>query len=151
MARGLELRLPPVALWLLLTVPMLASRWPLSWPTPLQGLLALLLGGAGALLILSAVLVMRQLHTTVHPQRPHETHTLVIHGPFRLSRNPIYLGLLLALLAVGLGLGSWLLLPLAAIFVAYLNRWQIAAEERAMAARFGPQFQRYCRRVRRWL
>jgi protein-S-isoprenylcysteine O-methyltransferase Ste14 len=83
------------------------------------------------------------------PNRP--ASTLVTHGPFRLSRNPMYLGLSLVYLGVTLLVNSvWplLLLPLV---IAILQPTVIRLEERYLGARFGTAYDEYCRRVRRWL
>jgi protein-S-isoprenylcysteine O-methyltransferase Ste14 len=76
---------------------------------------------------------------------------LVMGGVYRLTRNPMYLAMLVVLAAWALvvsNFAAFLLLPL---FVAYLNRFQILPEERALQARFGAEFERYRSSVRRWL
>lgn len=76
---------------------------------------------------------------------------LVAHGPYRLSRNPMYLGLLLWLTAYALFLGSvlpWLVLPL---FIAAMTVLFIRREEALLEATFGAPYRRYRARVRRWL
>ena len=79
------------------------------------------------------------------------TTTLVRSGVFRLTRNPMYLGLLLILLAWALFLGSgWSLLG-PVVFVIYLNRFQILPEERVLAAKFGVEYAAYRKCVRRWI
>ena len=72
-------------------------------------------------------------------------------GVYRITRNPMYLGLLLILIAWAVFLSSaWLLLgPLT--FVLYMNRFQIGPEERALSAMFGNSYAEYKARVRRWL
>jgi protein-S-isoprenylcysteine O-methyltransferase Ste14 len=62
----------------------------------------------------------------------------------------MYLSLLLLLLAWGLYLGNAFNTLLAALFVAYMNRFQIGPEERFLESRFGPAFRQYCTLVRRW-
>ena len=100
---------------------------------------------------LAAAWSLLRARTTLDPQRPGRTTRLLTSGVFARSRNPIYLGdaLLLAALAVGLGNAlNFLLLPL---FVAIIDRLQIAAEERALQRLFGDEYRAYCARVRRWL
>jgi protein-S-isoprenylcysteine O-methyltransferase Ste14 len=94
----------------------------------------------------------RRAQTTVDPTRPAKASALVVGGVYRLSRNPMYLGFLLLLLAWGVYLShlpSLLLAPLA--FVLYLNRFQITPEERALESLFGDEYRAYKREVRRWL
>ena len=87
--------------------------------------------------------------TSIRPSSP--ASTLVTHGPFRLSRNPMYLGLTLVYLGVILLMNSvWtaLFLPLV---IAVLHLTVIRHEERYLAATFGSEYEHYRRRVRRWL
>jgi len=93
----------------------------------------------------------RKAATTVHPMKPQESSALVVGGVYRYTRNPMYLGMLLVLAAWGVWLANvaaWLALPL---FIAYIGRFQIAPEERALEAHFGAAFADYRRAVRRWL
>jgi len=89
--------------------------------------------------------------TTVHPLRLENNRALVTGGIYRLTRNPMYLGLLLLLVGFAIRLGSltpFLVLPL---FVSAMNRFQIAHEERFLSERYGRDYDDYRRRVRRWL
>jgi len=112
---------------------------------------ALALAAAGAAVALAGVAEFRRVRTTVNPLRPERASALVTSGVFRWTRNPMYLGLALALL----GWAAFLAHPLAALgvpaFVVWMNRWQIPREERALAALFSEEFARYRTRVRRWL
>lgn len=89
--------------------------------------------------------------TTIDPVHLDRTRVLVASGIFRLSRNPMYLSLALLLAAWGVWLGNAASLVLIAGFVAYIGRFQIAPEERALRAKFGEEFEAYAQRVRRWL
>jgi len=92
---------------------------------------------------------MHRARTTVSPWAA--VSALVTAGPFRFTRNPIYLGDLLFYLGVSLWVGSWwpvLLLPL--VFLA-MQRLVIGPEERYLSARFGADYTAYRARVRRWL
>jgi protein-S-isoprenylcysteine O-methyltransferase Ste14 len=112
--------------------------------------LAMLLVLCGGAVALAGVLAFRRARTTVNPLRPDSASQLVVAGIYRHTRNPMYLGMALWLLAWGL----WLDVPPALLgvpaFVLYLNRFQIAPEERALQALFGADFAGYCARVRRW-
>ena len=151
---ALELKLPPLALVLLLALLMASvPTWPDTplLPQPWRLPTALLLAGLGAGIALAGVAAFRRARTTVNPMQPEAASALVDEGIYRFTRNPMYLGLLLALAGWAChlgGLGAWLGLP---AFVLYMNRFQIRPEERALEARFGLDFLRYCGRVRRWL
>jgi protein-S-isoprenylcysteine O-methyltransferase Ste14 len=87
--------------------------------------------------------------TPIRPNRP--ASTLVTHGPFRISRNPMYLGLSLVCLGVTLLMNSaWIALLLPPV-LAVLDLTVIRHEERYLAATFGFAYDEYCRRIRRWL
>lgn len=105
----------------------------------------------GAIIAGSAVVAFRRHRTTVNPLQPEKASTLVTQGVFQISRNPMYLALLLFLIAWSVWLGNLLALLIALLFVPVLNRLQILPEERALRANFGDAFEQYCQRVRRWL
>ncbi len=83
--------------------------------------------------------------------KPQSATSLVSSGVYRQTRNPMYVGLLLVVVAWAVLLSApWTLLgPLC--FVAYIGRYQIAPEERVLAGLFGSEYAAYQARVRRWL
>lgn len=101
-----------------------------------------------ALIIWSALTLWRAA-TTVRPDR--SVSSLVVSGPFSMSRNPIYLADTLLLFGLSLSLDWLILLPSAALFVALVDRLAIRPEERHLAAKFPSAFEAYRSRVRRWL
>lgn len=121
----------------------------LAWGTRL--LLALPLIGAGLLFVLAGGISFRRARTTVNPLKPEAASALVTSGIYRYTRNPMYVGFALWLLAWGLYLASPLVLLGVQGFVLYMNRLQIAPEERALGRLFGADFAAYRQRVRRWL
>ena len=151
---ALELKIPPV----LLTVLFAGMMWLLSRATPGIAMPAeprvtavLVFAVAGIFIGLAAVVSFRKAKTTVNPMTPKASSSLVKSGIFKLSRNPMYLALLSALIAWGLHLGNFYSLALTAVFIIYMNRFQIRPEEQALEAAFGDEFREYKRRVRRWL
>jgi protein-S-isoprenylcysteine O-methyltransferase Ste14 len=100
---------------------------------------------------LSALLAFRASKTTINPLAPERASKLVTAGVYRLTRNPMYVGLCFLLLAwaVYLSAGLAFLGPL--VFVLYITRFQILPEERALQRLFGEQYIQYSSRVRRWL
>lgn len=88
--------------------------------------------------------------TTIDPSNPSKASKLVSSGLYQYSRNPMYLGMLLMLLAWGLWLGNAFNVLLAAGFVAYMNKFQIIPEEEVLANLFGKEYAQYCALVRRW-
>jgi len=106
--------------------------------------LALIVGAA-------AIYGFRKARTTIHPMKPHESSALVTGGVYRATRNPMYLAMLLILVAWAYVVANLAALAILPLFMAYLNRFQIAPEENALQARFGAAFANYRCRVRRWL
>lgn len=94
----------------------------------------------------------RRADTTFDPHRIDETSALVTSGPYRFTRNPMYVGLLAVLVGIGLVLGEIGALVIGAfLFVAVLTALQIRPEEAMMVRLFGAEYEEYRRRVRRWL
>jgi protein-S-isoprenylcysteine O-methyltransferase Ste14 len=89
--------------------------------------------------------------TTVNPFKPTETSTIVTAGIYRVSRNPMYLGLLFLLAGWAIMLSNVAAVAMLPAFVAYMTRIQIQPEERALQAKFGSEFTDYKGSVRRWL
>lgn len=105
----------------------------------------------GAAVCLAGVLSFRLARTTVNPLRPETASALVSSGIYRHTRNPMYLGFAIALVAWAFYLASPVALLGVVGFVLYMNRFQIGPEEQALAILFGEDFAAYRTRVRRWL
>ena len=113
--------------------------------------LAIALAVIGAAFDLSGLVAFRRAKTTVNPMRPQSTSSLVGSGVYRLTRNPMYVGLAFMLCGWAVFLWSWWALPGPFAFAAYVDRFQIVPEERALSALFGADYMAYKHRVRRWL
>ncbi len=105
----------------------------------------------GAFFCLAGVVSFHRAKTTVNPLKPETASALVSSGIYQYSRNPMYLGFALSLVALAAYLASPVALLGALGFVLYMNRFQIAPEERVLTRLFGAEFQAYQARVRRWL
>lgn len=138
LAAGLTWLTGPYAGW---TVPAL----------PGQAIAAAIIAGAGVLLIAWAGLRFLRAPTTVNPIHPERASVLVENGPYRFSRNPMYLADVLLLFGWTIHLGAPTGLAWTALFVWLLHRFQIPHEEAALAQRFNNAYECYRRRVRRWL
>lgn len=122
-----------------------------AYPFALNQWLALLVALLGLGLMLLAAHTLRRSRTTLLPFKPSQTRHLVSHGVFGYSRNPIYVGDSLLLVAWALWLGTGIGLLWLALFLLYMTKVQIAAEEQALEKKFGADYHAYCQRVRRWL
>lgn len=121
------------------------GRWldpPLSW----LGLLPL---GAGLGLLLGAALLFPKHGTTIRPFE--ESQALLTHGPYRYTRNPIYLGMMLVLVGVAVLLGTRTPLLVIPLFFFLITNQFVVNEEVMLEERFGEAYAEYRRRVRRWL
>jgi protein-S-isoprenylcysteine O-methyltransferase Ste14 len=102
-------------------------------------------------LVVAAFLAFRKHRTTYHPQNVDKARTLLTSGIFGFSRNPMYLGMALVLAGWAFYLASPLAVLGVVFFVAYIQRFQIVPEERALGSTFGADYAAYCARVRRWI
>jgi protein-S-isoprenylcysteine O-methyltransferase Ste14 len=130
--------------------------WLLAFPAldfglPYRAELAALFIVVAMVIGLSAVWGFHRAKTTLNPLAPQSASALVASGIYRWTRNPMYLAMLLVLAGWACIVSNGAALAILPLFVAYLNRFQIAPEERALRARFGAAFDDYRRKVRRWL
>ena len=89
--------------------------------------------------------------TTPNPMQPKKATELVTAGAYSVSRNPMYVGDAVMLAGIAVWIGSILNLVLIAAFVWYIDRFQIAAEEKALTEIFTDRYEAYRSRVRRWV
>jgi protein-S-isoprenylcysteine O-methyltransferase Ste14 len=117
----------------------------------LKHITAAILIAAGTAFDLLGLIAFHKSRTTINPLRPERTSALVTGGIYRITRNPMYVGMALLLLAWAVYLSAWL--PLAGVpaFMWYITQFQIRPEERALEKLFGAEFLNYAARVRRWL
>jgi protein-S-isoprenylcysteine O-methyltransferase Ste14 len=118
----------------------------LSWPWRATGILPI---AAGALLNLAADRAFKDLGTTVKPFE--RSSALATSGVFRLSRNPMYLGMALILIGAAMLLGLLTPFLVAAGFIVVIETRFIPVEERMLAERFGDAWAAYRQRTRRWI
>jgi protein-S-isoprenylcysteine O-methyltransferase Ste14 len=151
MRRNPPLIPPPIlAFGLLLVCGCLMAVIPLSpIPIPAGGGIGVLLLILGFVAGYSGFSAFRKAGTPVRPGD--EPTKLVASGPYRISRNPMYLGLELTLSGVFFLTKSPLFLIPPIVFFLLINFLQIPFEENLMTERFGQSYAEYCRRVRRWL
>ena len=143
---------PPLALAVCVVAAWLIDR---AWPAPFlpSGLPRWLIGGAliaaGLAIEAWSFLIFRRARTSVLPIRP--TSAVVEAGPYRYTRNPIYLSMFVVVAGLAVALDSlWQFAALIALYV--LLRWAVVAREEAYLTRkFGAAYLDYARRVRRWI
>ncbi|MGY0194721.1 methyltransferase family protein [Leptothrix sp. BB-4] len=150
----LDHKIPPPVVGALIALAMwaLAKLGPaFGLPPGLRIVVVALLVLAGLAFDLLGLLAFLAARTTINPLRPEQASTLVTGGVYRITRNPMYVGMACPLTAWAVHLAAlpaWLG-PVA--FVLYITRFQIEPEERILADRFGDDYRAWCARVRRWL
>ncbi|REL35362.1 isoprenylcysteine carboxylmethyltransferase family protein [Thalassotalea euphylliae] len=154
----LELKIPPVLLVVISLLLMWFTHQLLphftvtfsftsDYGVQLAGALLLL----GALVIFAGIYAFRKAQTTVNPMTPSDASSLVKTGIYRITRNPMYLGFLLMLIAYAVYLQHPFTLVWCGVFVGYMTQFQIKPEERMLNQLFGEPYHEYCEQVRRWI
>jgi len=150
----LENKIPPPIVTVLFGLAMWASSLVLS-PVDVNEFarvaMSLAFVALGIFVDIAGLVSFRHAKTTVNPLKPATATSLVDSGIYMISRNPMYVGMAFYLVAWAVYLSS----PLVGIgvfgFVLYMNRFQIAPEERALVDIFGSEYENYQEKVRRWL
>lgn len=152
--RFLEARIPPPIVGIAVAALMWAASGVepiLAIPAAVRVSVAVALALLGGAISIAGVVSFARAKTTVNPLKPETASALVVSGIYRHTRNPMYLGFLTVLL----GWTAFLASPWGALgpvlFVLYINRFQIAPEERVLESLFGPSFVAYRSKVGRWL
>ena len=150
----LELKVPPVGVVFVMAGFMwfVAGIVPaLEFVFPAREFVAVIFVVAGLATGAMGIVSFARAKTTVNPMKPDSASSLVVSGLYARSRNPMYLGLLVALVGWAIFLSNVLAFLLLPAFILYMNRFQIEPEEKALGVLFGEQFVAYRSRVRRWL
>lgn len=150
---SLDLKIPPPVIFILCVVFQgifffLFPDWTMENPLHLYffaflAILSLFFG-------ISSVRIIRKAKTTLSPLTPEKTAVLVTHGIYRYTRNPMYLSLFLALLAIAAFLSHPAAMIISFLLPFYLTLFQIKPEETLLREKFGQKYQLYCKKVRRW-
>jgi protein-S-isoprenylcysteine O-methyltransferase Ste14 len=151
---NLELKIPPPFVTLA-TIPLM---WFLSHTLPKTAALgtarvpiALGLAVLGVVFVVFGAMQFKRAQTTINPRCPEGTSILVTNGIYRITRNPMYVGLMLVLLGWAVFLASPISLGGVVVFIAYITQYQIKPEERILLEKFGDEYQKYRSGRRRWI
>ncbi len=118
----------------------------LRFPWNLLGIVPLVIG---SILNLIADRDFKRVGTTVKPYE--KSTTLVTSGVFRISRNPMYLGMVLILFGIAVFMGTMSPYAIVILFAVLMDRVFIRVEERMLEEEFGETWQEYKMRVRKWI
>ena len=105
----------------------------------------------GLTVFILAVKAFNRQKTTVNPLEPRQASSLVSSGIFKYSRNPMYLGMLIILLAISFKFNLVGGIVISLFFYLFITKFQILPEEEAMNELFGDEFIKYSNRTRRWI
>ncbi|MFO8028499.1 MAG: isoprenylcysteine carboxylmethyltransferase family protein [Cyclonatronaceae bacterium] len=150
----LELKVPPAVVFVLFSLLFwIINTWfpVFDVDIPFRLALVLFLTGTALLVGLWSIWLFYRNGTTVHAHKPRDTVRLITTGPYKHSRNPMYLSLSMVLIAQAIFLTDLLALMLMPAFFAYMNRFQIMPEERIMHRKFGKRYEDYADKTPRWL
>ena len=111
--------------------------------------LGAVLVAAGLVWVSWAALLFRRAGTAIRPYQP--STALVIVGPYRVTRNPMYLAMVVILLGTGILLGSAVPFIVVPAFAVLIERLFIRMEESVLETAFGQAYREYQAKVRRWL
>ena len=147
----METKIPPpivtlIFIFLIGVSNRLIEPFSFEYQTPLGVMIII----CGLSVLISAARVFKQLETTINPMQPSQASKLAIIGPFKYTRNPMYLGMSIMLIGFGFIFGAKLTVCLVIMFILYITFFQIIPEERAMQEKF-TDWNDYCSKVRRWL
>jgi len=126
-------------------LPGFAFAWPFSFE------LAVIVAAMGIVVPVAAVVAFIRAKTTVNPIDPSQARSLVTTGFYRVSRNPMYLGMALLLVAQAIYLSNAAALVSPLVFVIAMTHLQIKPEEAALKRNFGEAYRAYRQRTRRWI
>ena len=147
-----QVMVPPPLVFLGYLVGALILNWIVPFPAPWTFVLRIIGGLAiigGILFVGSAFLQMRKANTPVDPREP--VTAFVTTGPYRFTRNPIYLGFFLIYLGFTLLAGTLWGLIASPFLIWTMTQAVIHAEELYLTEKFGEQYKQYCSRVRQWI
>ena len=116
-----------------------------------QGPIAMIVFSLGVLIVLISGYQFKMVSTTISPLKPEESTQLVTTGVYRFSRNPMYVGFLLFLLAWAVLLGSFVAVLVLPLFILIVTKVQILPEEVVLEEKFGQDYVDYKHRVGRWI
>ncbi len=150
---ALELKIPPPLVLLIFAIAMWFAA-PLTQSLPIalnvRIAMAVLLVVVGESISIAGIMRFRRAKTTINPMKAGNASSLVTGGVYQITRNPMYVGMVLSLTGWAVYLASPITLLFAPLFVLYINRFQIAPEERVLTSIFGGDYVDYINRVRRW-
>lgn len=154
---ALELKIPPAILFVIALLgvyfsPAIVPFIPIQDALPeLRANISWLISIVGVLVVIAGVVTFRMAKTTTNPVRIGNASSLVTHGIYKFTRNPMYLGMLLIILSFIIKTGHFAGIIFAVAFVIYMHTFQIKPEERMLTKMFAQKYTDYVKRTRPWV
>lgn len=151
---ALELKVPPVVVVLIAAIGIYLTRSivPMNvLSVEHSKLVFYAIFALGVIIGVTGALTFKLANTTVNPVEIAKASSLVTHGIFKYSRNPMYLAMLFILIGISIRMQNVFSPVFLVMFIAYMNRFQITPEERMLSNLFGQAYTNYVERVRRWI
>jgi protein-S-isoprenylcysteine O-methyltransferase Ste14 len=149
-----RLKIPPLIITLITAFLMWGASQIISatgFVFPFRMIAAPILVIAGGIISLSGIISFRLAKTSIHPLQFDSVSAFVESGIYSITRNPMYLGLVITLLGWAYFLSNIIPFVFIPLFIAYMDYFQIRNEEAALNAKFGKKFSKYRQKVRRWI
>ncbi len=142
---------PPILALVMIVLIYLSSFFIESTTFNYQGSLSVLVLILGLACAIPSFKLFARYKTTISPLKPSDATALVTEGMYRYSRNPMYLGLLLLIIASTIWFGTWFGIIVNILFIFLINFLQIIPEEEALLEIFSEEYEEYKKNVRRWI
>ena len=142
---------PPLIVVFLITLVYLSSNFIVGFELPFRTQLSILLLLIGLSVIFIPVFQFIKSKTTINPQSFKNVNNLVSSGIFKISRNPMYLGMLIIIMSTVVYYFNYFSVLTPFIFYFWINEFQIKREEKKLEGKFGPDYKKYKSKTRRWI
>ena len=142
---------PPIIVFFLTTLVYLSSNFIIGFNLPFRTSISLILLFIGLLIIFIPVFQFIKSKTTINPQSFKNVNNLVSSGVYKISRNPMYLGMLIIILSSVVYYLNYFSVFIPFIFYFWINEFQIKREEKKLEEKFGSDYKKYKSKTKRWL
>ena len=148
----LKIKIPPpiIVIFLILAV-YFSSNLTIGFDLPFKKTISLLLLFIGLLIIFIPVFQFIKSKTTINPQSFKNVNNLVSSGIFKISRNPMYLGMLIIISSTVVYYFNYFSIFAPFIFYFWINEFQIKREEKKLEEKFGSDYKKYKSKTKRWI
>ena len=142
---------PPLIVVFLTTLVYLSSNFIIGFELPFRTQISILLLLIGLSVLFIPVFQFFKSKTTINPQNFKNVNNLVSSGIFKISRNPMYLGMLIIIMSTVVYYFNYFSVLTPFIFYFWINEFQIKREEKKLEEKFGSDYKKYKSKTKRWI